>query len=68
MPHPSTEPDAGRARATALIGAGGCAAVLAVAIAFQSLGARLRRPAHGDGVADAAGRDSSSDRAGLQQR
>ena len=64
----SAEPDTGRARATALIGAGGCAAVLAVAIAFQSLGTRLRRPAAGDGVADAVGRDSISDRSGLQQR
>jgi membrane-anchored mycosin MYCP len=68
VPRQSPEPRSGQARATALIGAGGCAVMLAVAIAFTSLAARLRRPSGDDGVAETGGRERGLGRRGLQQR
>ena len=53
--HGAAGPPAGRARATAVVGAGVCAAVLAAAMAVLSLAARLRRRDHGLADSGAAG-------------
>ena len=54
--HDAEGTPAGRARTTAVVGAGVCAAVLAAAMAALSLVGRLRRPDHGLADSGAAGR------------